>query len=341
MNMIKISIQNSTLLGDKEVLLFRLMNSCGAYIEITNYGATLVSAVIPNYRGELQNRILGYKNLDAYFTDKYYIGASIGRVANRISNAKFTIDDNIYHLDKNDGKNSNHGGCAGLNKKIFSYEVLEDKVIFSTVSPDGDGGYPGNLEINVSYSFTDDNEVNIDYEVNSDKLTPVSLTNHAYFNLSGKQSDATSHFLKVFADECLEADESFIPTGKILVLEDSVAFDFREFQQISNKMLLKNEPNIKGYNTYFIAKDNSNSNLKRIAELKEESSRILLEVKTTMPGVQFYTGDYLDDEFLPFEGVCLEAQYFTDFVNRKNFIGSFIDKNKIWKEQIIYHFKTY
>lgn len=340
MIMIKVSIQNTTLLGDKEVLLLRLSNNSGAYIEVTNYGANLVSAVIPDCQGNLQNRILGYKTLDAYISDKYYIGATIGRVANRVSNAEFTIDDNTYLLDKNDGKNSNHGGFLGLNKKIFSYEIMDDKVIFSTVSPDGEGGFPGNLEISVSYSFTDDNEVIIDYEAKSDKLTPVSLTNHSYFNLSGKQSNATNHFLKVFTEEHLEFDENFLPTGEILALEDSEAFDFREFQQISSKMLLKNEPNIKGYNTYFIANDNSTSNLKCVAELREESSRILLEVKTTMPGVQFYTGDYLDDEFVPFEGVALEAQYFTDFVNRKNFIGSFIGKGEIWKEQIIYHFKT-
>ncbi len=125
----KVSIQNSTHLGDREVLLFRLKNSYGAYIEVTNYGATLVSAVIPDHRG-LQNRILGYKNPEAYFTDPYYLGTTVGRVANRISNAKFTVGGKTYHLDKNDGKNSNHGGFSGLNKKIFDHEVLEDRVIF-------------------------------------------------------------------------------------------------------------------------------------------------------------------------------------------------------------------
>ena len=337
----KVSIQNSTHLGDREVLLFRLKNSYGAYIEVTNYGATLVSAVIPDHRGELQNRILGYKNPEAYFTDPYYLGTTVGRVANRISNAKFTVGGKTYHLDKNDGKNSNHGGFSGLNKKIFDHEVLEDRVIFSTLSRDGEGGYPGNLDVRVSYSFTDNNEVMIDYEVKSDKLTPVSLTNHTYFNLSGKQSNATDHFLKVFAEERLEFDENFIPTGKILPLNGSLdGFDFRKFQQISNNMLLKNEKNIKGFNTYFISKESPTSDLKKTAELKEESSGVLLEVKTTMPGVQFYTGDYLGDDFLPFGGVCLEAQYFTDFVNRRNFIGSFIEKGRMWKEQIIYHFKN-
>ena len=149
----KVSIQNSTLLDNREVLLFRLKNSCGAYIEITNYGATLVSAVIPDYQGELQNRILGYKNLEAYFADEYYVGTTIGRIANRISNAKLTVNGEIYHLEKNDGKNSNHGGFSGLNKKIFDYEVSEDKVVFSTVSQDGEGGYPGNLDVRVSYSL--------------------------------------------------------------------------------------------------------------------------------------------------------------------------------------------
>ncbi len=336
----KVSIQNSTHLGDREVFLFRLKNSCGAYIEVTNYGATLVSAVIPDHRGELQNRILGYKNPEAYFTDPYYLGTTVGRVANRISNAKFTVGGKTYHLDKNDGKNSNHGGFSGLNKKIFDHEVLEDRVIFSSLSQDGEGGYPGNLDVRVSYSFTDNNEVMIDYEVKSDKLTPVSLTNHTYFNLSGKQSNATDHFLKVFAEERLEFDENFIPTGKVLPLKGSDGFDFRKFRQISNNMLLKNERNIKGFNTYYIAKGNPASGLKQVAELKEESSGILLEVETTMPGVQFYTGDYLGDEFLPFGGVCLEAHYFTDFVNRKSFTGSFIEKGEIWKEQIIYRFKN-
>lgn len=336
--MSEISIQQYGKLEEKEILLFKIVNSQGAYIEVLNFGATLVSVVIPNKQGIFQNMILRYNNIESYFSDKFYLGATIGRVANRISGAKFKLGETTYNLDKNDGENSNHGGFEGLNKKIFISEIHDNKVIFTAFSKDGEGGFPANMEIRVSYFFTNENEVIIDYEVNSDGLTPINFTNHAYFNLSGNKSDATDHRLKFYSTEHLEFDENFLPTGEILSVENSSCYDFRDFEMILQKMQLKNEKNIKGFNAYYIAENLNDKELKLLAELKSESSCILLKVKSTMPGVQFYTGDYLDNEFSPYSGICLEAQYYPDFVKQSEFPSSYVNKGDLWKERIVYDF---
>lgn len=333
-----ISIQKKCQIGKNDILLFRVDNNQGAYIEITNFGATLVSAVIPDKGGTNINRILSYENLESYFTDKYYLGATIGRVANRVSNAKVKTGGKTYYLDKNDGVNSNHGGFTGWNKKIFCYKILENEIVFKSFSKDGEGGFPGNMNVSITYSFTNKNEILIDYEVDTDKFSPVNMTNHAYFNLLDKDSEAIGHSLKVYSKQYLEFDENFLPTGNILPVNKTESYDFSEFRKIRDRMISKNENHIKGFNTYFIAEDVRKKELKLLAELQDESSTILLRVKSTMPGVQLYTGDYLGGVHTPFSGVCLEAQYYPDFVNHKQFPNSFVNKGSTWKEKIVYEF---
>jgi len=297
------------------IQIFRIQNKSGAYIEVSNYGATLVSVVTPDKSGELENIILSYNNPEDYYSDKYYLGSTIGRFANRISNARFELDGKMFFLDENDGKNSNHGGFNGFNSKVFGYQINDHSIEFSYFSKDGEGGFPGNLQIYVTYSFSEDNVVTIEYRAISDKLTIFNPTNHAYFNLSGKGKNILDHELKVYADKYLESDEQFLPTGRILDMSDS-PYDFREYNTFSELMPLKNEI-IKGYNTYFIA--NSTDACKLLASLKEKRSGRQVDIYSTMPGIQVYTGDYLSDPFIPFAGVALEAQFYPDTLNHSDF----------------------
>ena len=320
----------------KEVLLFRINGASGRYAEITNYGATLTAFVVPDKTGDPKNIILSYENIEEYFTDNSYIGSTVGRYANRISNARFSLGGKTYFLDKNDGNNSNHGGFSGFNSKIFDYKTCGNKLVLSYESPDGEGGFPGNLSCSVTYSFTDDNGLQIEYRAVSDKETIFNPTNHAYFNLSGSlyenrsgspspdlPPDILNHELKVFADSYLETNNDFIPTGKILPVKDS-AFDFSDYKAISDLMPLKNEV-LKGYNTYFIS--NSGEQLKHLASLREPKSEIVIKIFSTMPGVQVYTGDYLSGKHQPFSGICLEAQFYPDAPNHPGFKNCILKPN--------------
>ena len=314
--MCQITIQQQQTINGEYLILFRIQNKQGCYVEILNFGATLVSIVVPDKKGNLENIILRYDNIADYLTDSFYLGCTVGRFANRIGGAKFTLNGKTYFLDKNDGNNSNHGGFNGFNSKIFDYEIQDDKLILSCESEDGEGGFPGNIKFTVTYSFTDNNELHIEFDAISDMETIFNPTNHAYFNLSGKQNSILNHKLKVFSDNYLETNDEFIPTGKINSISYNPAFDFRDYQEISGLMPLKNEI-IEGYNTYFISK--FNNKIKQLASLTESESGITVDIYSSMSGVQIYTGDYLSEPHQPFAGICLEAQFFPDSPNHPNF----------------------
>lgn len=308
-----------------DILLFRLQNKSGAYTEICNYGATVVSLVIPLAGGEMRNIMLNYPSIEDYFTDTCYIGSTIGRFANRIANARFKLDGKLYLLDKNDGENSNHGGYAGFNTKVFSYEIEDDCLVLSCISHDGEGGYPGTLNFSVCYSFSDDNQLRIEYKASSDQKTVFNPTNHAYFNLSGSNELILNHEMKVFADYYLETNDDFIPTGVLMPVAGS-AFDFREYKEIKSMMPLKKET-LSGYNTYFIS--NSKDTLKHLASIRENKFGITVDVFSTMPGIQIYTGDYLSEPHRPWSGICLEAQYYPDAPNHRHFDTCILNPGEI------------
>ncbi|SBW03647.1 aldose epimerase family protein [uncultured Dysgonomonas sp.] len=299
---------------NKEVILLRLTNSTGAYIEVTNYGATITAIVVPDKDGNYANIVLHYDSLEEYFTDPYYIGCTIGRYANRISNAQFTLDKNTYSLDKNDGIHSIHGGFSGLNKKVFDYKIWKEKIVFSLFSPHGEGGFPGNLNINVIYSFSNENVLNIEYKSISDKKTPINLTNHTYFNLAATKAPCLNCELQIDALMYLEMNDGFLPTGSILETTDS-AFDFNHFKVIEDTIYPKKDA-MKGYNTFFLQ---NKKTPKPIASLREKKSGRTLDVYTSMPGVLLYTGGYLSIPFIPFSGICFEAQYHPDGLNYPHF----------------------
>lgn len=326
------------LFKNKEILLYKLTNKNGVTVEVINYGATLISFSIPDYNEVLRNVLLRYENIEDYFSDSNYLGATIGRFANRISNASFIMDEQSYTLDRNDEKNCNHGGFSGFNQKIFKSKIEDNKVVMLAESYDGEGGFPGNVQLTVSYSLSDKDELCIDYSVSTDKKTPINITNHAYFNLSN-ENDILNHQLKVESNSYLQTDNDFVPTGVHKYIDRSPGFDFRKFTKFNSNMQLKNEK-IKGYNTCYIV-DERNNNIKKLATLKSDIFNIGIEVYSTMPGVMIYTGDYLSGTHQPFSGVSLEAQYFPDSPNNLNFPESIAYPHKDWKERIIYRFINY
>jgi aldose 1-epimerase len=288
-----------------DIQTFRLENTTGAYAEVTNYGATLLSVVVPDKSGRLENVILRYKRIEEYLSDPFYTGSTVGRIANRIARAQFELNGKTYQLDKNDGKNTNHGGFTGFNSRLFDYQANDHQVIFKYRSANGEGGFPGNLFLSVGYSFSDDNELRIEYKAVSDMETPFNPTNHAYFNLTGGRENILNHELKIHADRYLETDNEYIPTGKILPISGST-FDFRDYRKL-----------FPAINTYFIS--NSEATIKHLASVREFSSGRKLDVYSSMPGIQVYTGDFLADPYRPLAGIALEAQFFPDFLNQKHF----------------------
>ena len=212
-----------------DVFVFRLDGADGAYMEVTNYGAIWARAVVPDRDGNLTDVCLSYESIEGYMTDTMYVGAVVGRFANRIKGAAFTLNGKVYRLQKNDGENSLHGGFDGYGKRVFDYEVLDGGVAFRLLSPDGDQGYPGNLAVTVTYSFDANNVFAVDYHAISDQDTPVNLTNHAYFNLAGAgagRASAIAQILRINSGFITEVDREYIPTGKLLPLENT-PLDFR------------------------------------------------------------------------------------------------------------------
>jgi aldose 1-epimerase len=318
-------------------MLFRLANDSGAYVEVLSYGATLVSVVVPDRYGRLENVALNYPNVRDYLTDDCYLGCTVGRFANRISGAKFTLNGQTFFLDKNDGENCNHGGFAGFNKKMFSYRESEGRIIFSAHSADGEGGFSGNLSVEVAYSFSNSNELLIAYRATSDKDTVLNLTNHAYFNLCPSAKSVLEHELVVNADQYLELDEHFLPTGSILPVAHS-DFDFSCYKSLGQMMRRKREPHIAGYNACFAGKQAHEKGLHWLASLREGVSGRRLEVHATAPSVLLYTGDYLHGAHKPFAGLCLEAQGYPDAPNHPHFPSCALAANQEYRQEIRYRF---
>jgi aldose 1-epimerase len=316
----------------------RLTNSSGAYVELLSYGATLVSAVVPDRHGCLENVVLSYPSVQDYLADDCYLGSTVGRFANRISGAKFTLNGQTFFLDKNDGENSNHGGFAGFSKKQFACkERTGSSVVFAARSADGEGGFPGNVSVEVAYSFDNSNELLIAYRLTSDKDTVVNLTNHAYFNLFPRVRSILAHELMVDADRYLELDECFLPAGRLLPVARS-DFDFSCYRSVGQMMRRKREPHIEGYNAYFVGRCASEKGMRRLASLREGASGRLLEVYATAPGVQLYTGDYLHGAHQPFAGLCLEAQGYPDAPNHPHFPSCALPANREYRQAIRYRF---
>jgi aldose 1-epimerase len=288
--------------------------------------------------------LLGYATLEAYAYNKPYLGATIGRFANRIGKAEFAVQGKQYQLHKNDGENSLHSGPRGFDKLLWNAEAYEEKdgafVRFELESPDGDQGFPGNLRAVVSYGLTKSNEIIADYQATVDAPSPVNLTNHAYFNLAGEgKGDILSHEVIIHASSYLEVDNALIPTGKIVPVRDG-PFDFRTRKPI--KRDLGAVPG--GYDHCFVI-DGEPGKLRPCAEVFEESSGRTMRVLATHPGVQFYSGNHIVEiqgkagsVYHKQEGFCLETQHFPDTPNKPQFPSVLFGPDRNYHEKALFVF---
>lgn len=318
----------------KEVYLLTLNNGW-LEVSLTNFGCTVVSIVVPGKNDTKKNLVLGYNSLEDYIGDAYYMGCLVGRFANRISNAAFQISTVKYQLAANEKGTGNHlhGGERGFNKKVFDLnktDAHDNSVQFYYKSADGEEGYPGNLDVFVTYRLTNKNEVVIDYKAMTDKPTHVNLTNHSYFNLSGATSQAINHELFINATQVLEADTAYIPTGTFKAVAGT-ALDFTAYRPIHGG----NPESFRGYNECFSIAHVPNE---IIAGLRDPESGRSLAVRTTLPGIMLYTGDFLKTPFLKNGGICLETQFFPDSPNQPLFPQTLLHPGEVYQHQTVYQF---
>src|SRR6266702_1960348 len=334
--------------------LYTLKNKNGMQVSITNFGATVVSIIAPDKAGKMADVALGYDDLAGYELNKNYLGVLVGRYGNRIAHGKFSIDGTEYTLAKNNGDNSLHGGIKGFNKAMWEAKDVskggEAAVEMKYVSKDGEEGYPGNLSVTVVYTLTNKNELKIDYSATTDKKTVVNLTNHTYFNLAGPGSgDILGHQLVIEADKFTPVDASLIPTGE---LRDVLGtpLDFRKATAIGAR-IDQEEEQLKlghGYDHNFVLRRAAGAPISLAARVVEPNTGRVLEVWTTEPGVQFYTGNFLDGTARGKGGLtyarrsafCLETQHFPDSPNQPKFPSVVLNPGEKYSTTTTYRFTT-
>ncbi|OUL25298.1 aldose epimerase family protein [Nostoc sp. 106C] len=306
------------------IYLFTFTNRKGEQVKITNYGGIVTAWNAADKNGNQSSIVIGYKNLDTYLAQPPYFGALIGRFANRIAKGKFQIEGQTYSLAVNNGENHLHGGNKGFDKVVWDAEIINNDLptlLLSYLSKDGEEGYPGNLKVTVRYTFTDDNELKIEYNAETDKPTPINLTNHSYFNLTGDVSNSIlNHTLMIDADNYTPIDSNMIPTGEIKSVTGT-AFDFKKAEKIGARI---NEVGGFDHNYVLNKKDSFET---PIAILNDELSGRKLEVFTDQPGMQFYSGNMLNGTFKTDAGkaieqhtaLCLETQHFPNSPNEPGF----------------------
>lgn len=308
----------------KKVYLFTLKNEKGDEVKITNYGGIVTSWITADKSGKKSNVVIGYDSLSRYQEKNPYFGAIIGRYANRIGNATFKIDTATYHLAANDGKNSLHGGLKGFDKVVWdaSWNDTTNALTLKYVSKDGEEGYPGNLTVTVAYKLTNDNELLIDYTAETDKPTVLNLTNHSYFNLTGDVNNTIlDHTLQINADKYTPVDATLIPTGELKDVKGT-PFDFLQPHKIGERI-----NDVKGGYDHNFVLNRQGDKPELAATLADSVSGRVLEVYTSQPGMQFYTGNFLDGANKLSDGkpinihtaLCLETQHFPDSPNKPAF----------------------
>ncbi len=331
--------------------LYILRNANGMEVSLTNFGARVVTIFTPDRDGNLEDVAVGYGSLDDFINkQENFFGATIGRYGNRIGDAKFMLDDEEYVLDPNDNGNTLHGGRGGFHRKYWSASNVSDQsVTFSYTSPDGEEGYPGTLETQVTYSLNDDNELKIDYHATTDKPTVVNLTNHTYFNLGGTGETITDHLLQINAEYISEVDDELIPTGNMLGVKGT-PFDFSSRTAIGDRINDENEQMAfgKGYDHNFVVMTNASDSLVKHGELYDPASGRLMEIFSMEPGLQFYAGNFMNGqqsgkygESLEYrEALCLETQHFPDSPNKPDFPSTRLNPGEEYHTVTIYKFSV-
>jgi len=323
----------------KPVYLFTLTNSNGVTAKITNYGGFVVEYNVPDKDGTMENIVLGMDTLEDYLAGQTSLGCIIGRYANRIGNARFTLDGIEYTLATNSGKNHIHGGIHRFNNKVWDASTSSDKqsatLSLVCTSADMEEGYPGNMTVKVDYVLNNDNELQIRYSAVTDKPTVINLTNHSYFNLTGCKENTLGHQVRIYADAYTPVDEEKIPTGEIASVEGT-PFDLRQWALIGDR--LNDLP--QGYDHNFCVKGTPD-NLVLAAELYEPKSGRLLQTWTTEPGVQFLTARGVNNRRKNFGsssymGVCFEAQHYPDSPNKPHFPTTTLRPGQTYTQVTIY-----
>jgi aldose 1-epimerase len=336
----------------ENVRLITLANAKGMKVKIITYGGIVTELHVPDKNGKFSDVVLGFDDLKSYLAGHPFFGANAGRVANRIAGGKFTLDGKEYTLAKNNGPNALHGGEKGFDKKHWKIEQhitgqggVGSKL--SYLSNDGEEGYPGNLQTYVTYTLTDNNALRIDFEATTDKATPVNLAHHSYFNLGGHDSGSIlDHELMIAADKYTPTDKTLIPTGELADVKGT-PLDFTEPTTIG-KRIKQIDADPVGYDHNFVLRGGKAKEPRLIARVKDPKSGRVMEVLSTEPGVQLYTGNFLSGKdkgkggavYNQYQAFCLEAQHFPDSVNKPNFPSVILRPGQTYKQTTIYQFKA-
>ncbi|MBR4678951.1 MAG: galactose mutarotase [Bacteroidales bacterium] len=330
----------------KGVKIYTLGNAHGMTASFIERGATVTSICVPDKNGKIENVVVELKDYDEWVKNQSYINVVPGRFANRIGGAKFVLDGKEYLLNANDGKNTLHGGKEGFNVKTWTVKETKDsdepEITFEYKSPDGEENFPGNLTASITYKITAENALEMVYKAVTDKATPVNLTQHAYFNLSGdfKSTDISKYAVMINADAITDITDDCIPTGVIKPVEGT-DFDFRKFRRLKT---------IKDfyYDHNFVLNTKKDGSMILAAEVEDPESGRILKVFTDYPGVQFYTGNWLDSTLTTKTGkkvsrqsaFCLETQFFPDSPNKKDFPDAILRPGKIYAQKTVFKFET-
>lgn len=336
----------------QDVHLFSLVNSNGVTVKISNYGGTITSILVPNTSGNLEEISCGFNSLEGYFSELYkennpYFGGIVGRYCSLIENATFNLNGNIYNVSKNAEPHNLHGGTQGFNVKVWD-AVLDASnpsaasLILSRKSPHMEEGFPGEVDVKVTYTLDDSNALTINYQATSSEDTPLTLTNHAYFNLSGFKEDIQEHFISVAASNKMEMDESCIVNGTQIALEGSIE-DLRKGQHIKTVHDAIND----GFEHYYVFDKQLTESPQKVIEIKSELGQRAMEVHTTEPGMLFYTGKYTSNDlkredglqYGKFRGLCFETQRFPNGPNIEGYEDAILRKGQTFKSTTIFKFK--
>jgi len=326
--------------------VYQLQNRNGLRAKVITYGALLTEMHVPDRAGRMADVTLGFEHLQQYLDVHPYFGATVGRYANRIARGRFILDGRTYELATNDGPNHLHGGLRGFDKVVWRAEVLDvvkgAAVRFTYTSPDGEEGYPGTLTAAVTYTLTDDNELRLDYQATTDQATVINLTNHAYWNLAGSGS-ILDHVLLIAADHYTPVDDTLIPTGAIDPVRDT-PMDFTHPQPIGSRIReLTNDP--QGYDHNYVL-NSGGKNLALAARVAEPTTGRVLEIHTTEPGIQFYSGNFLDGTltgkggvvYHQHHGFCLETQHYPDSPNKPDFPSVVLRPGQTYTQTTVHRF---
>jgi aldose 1-epimerase len=331
--------------------VYTLTNKKGMQLKVLNYGGIILELWVPDRNGQYQDVIVGYDNISGILADSYYMGALVGRYGNRIARGQFSLDGQVYRLACNNGANHLHGGLKGFDKVLYAAEEVKKDgaaaLKLSYLSQDGEEGYPGNLQVSVFYQLTENNAYSIDYSASTDKRTVINLTNHAYFNLSADFTrDILPHRLMIAADRYTPTDSGSIPTGELLPIKNT-PLDFTQLTAIGERINANFEQLqfARGYDQNFVLNRTPGA-LGLAARVCEPLSGRCLEVRTTEPAIQLYSGNFLDGSKkgkggLPIRwrgGLCLEPQHFPDSPNRSNFPSTVLDPDRTYQSRSVYRF---